>query len=239
MKRTKKMAARMLSMAMSTAWVGAAYGVEAKDPVKVESADGNTTMTLTGTIKVTTLSVTIPTTVTFDIDMTAVPESGDISKVNPQVSQPGPDTYKITNNSASSVWVYVNSVSTEADAGGTAPTLVNEYKTLLTDSYSLMFTIKDAKDDTTPLAVTGTEATGMKIGTEGAGGDWMLSGSKNYFMNSERGKLIAKDQASGVNAGKNEMGLRIYAYTRKGWQAGNSFKVKPVFTVSVTEPATT
>lgn len=248
MKMTKKMTALILSAAMSTAWAGAAYAnpaVEAEATVS-EPSDNNV-MTLTGVVKVTTLKVTIPTTVTFDIDMTAVPAApgaedttaaAKMGKVNPQVGQPDPSVYKITNKSASSVWVYVNSVSVEGVDGGQAPTLVTDYGTMYANPYNLMFTLKDAKDDETPLTVTGTEGTNMEIGTEGAGGDWMETGTKNYYMNDKRGKLIAEDQAT-TDGKENEMGLRIYAYTRKGWQAGNSFKVKPVFTVSVTDPEPT
>ena len=244
-KMTKKTTALMLSAVMSTVWAGTAFAEPVNIPMETVSGPGdNTTMTLTGVVKVTTLKVTIPTAVTFDIDMTAVPSApaaedttaaAKMQKVKPQVGQPDPDVYKITNQSASSVWVYVNEVSVEGDAGGTAPTLVTAYETMFANPNNVMFTLKDAKDDSTPLTVTGTEGTNMKIGTEGADGDWMVAGSKDYYLNANKGKLVAADQATSMGK-ENEMGLRIYAYTRKGWQAGNSFKVKPVFTVSVTEP---
>ena len=75
-KMTKKMTALMLSAVMSTVWAGTAFAEPVNIPMETVSGPGdNTTMTLTGVVKVTTLKVTIPTAVTFDIDMTAVPSA--------------------------------------------------------------------------------------------------------------------------------------------------------------------
>ena len=64
-----------------------------------------------------------------------------------------------------------------------------------------------------------------------------ISSTDKYYLNSTtKGELIAKDLAVDAKAGKNEMPLTIYAFTRKGWKAGDKFNVTPVFTVSVTDP---
>ena len=82
MKMTKKTTALMLAMTLAAAGTTAAYGDPGvSDNGVVGSAGGSTNMTLTGNIQVTTLSVTIPTTVAFDVDMTKVPVKSATDKV--------------------------------------------------------------------------------------------------------------------------------------------------------------
>ncbi len=237
MKMTKKTTALMLAMTLAAAGTTAAYG----DPgvsgsTEVKSA-GNTNMTLTGNIKVTTLSVTIPTTVAFDVDMTAVPEKNATAKdkVNIQVSAPGEDVYKIVNNSASTVWVYVTAVTPSAVVAGKTPTLVNKYSDLKSADYNLLFAIKDTKV-AAPAVNNYTDESGLKLGNDNTD-FWMKSGmtvGEKYYLNGDYGKLLAADQATAEK--ENVMPLTIYAFTRKGWVAGDSFTVQPTFTVSVTDP---
>lgn len=249
MKKTKKMAALALTMAMASTGMTAAYAedptasVSASTEVKsITKADGSmngTDMTLTGTIKVTSLSVTIPTTVAFNVDMTQVPAASATEKaaVNVQVEQPGEDVYRIKNNSASAVWVYVTDVTPSAATAGKTPVLTDTYADVKDNNYNLLFAIKDAKAAAPAVnAYSQPDASDMTIG---ATSYWMKSGTPTggkYYLNDTNGKLIAKDQATGADEGKNEMGLTIYAFTRKGWTAGDKFTVKPVFTVSVEDP---
>ncbi|MFR2846100.1 MAG: hypothetical protein ACLTC4_02700, partial [Hungatella hathewayi] len=221
MKMTKKMTALMLAMSMAAAGTTAAYGdpgVSATDEVK--SAGGSTNMTLTGNIQVTTLSVTIPTTVAFDVDMTKIPvkSATDKAGVNVQVTGPTETDYKIVNKSASTVWVYVTAVTPSATSTGKTPALVSKYSDLKVADYNLLFAIKDTK--VAPPAVNAyTDETDLTL--DGDSADfWMKSGMASgdkYYLNSDYGKLLAQDQATGEK--ENEMPLTIYAFTRKGWVA--------------------
>ncbi|MBS5065379.1 MAG: hypothetical protein KHZ58_16560 [Hungatella hathewayi] len=238
MKMTKKMTALMLAMSMAAAGTTAAYGdpgVSATDEVK--SAGGSTNMTLTGNIQVTTLSVTIPTTVAFDVDMTKIPvkSATDKAGVNVQVTGPTETDYRIINKSASTVWVYVTAVTPSATSTGKTPALVSKYSDLKAADYNLLFAIKDTKV-APPVVNAYTDETDLTL--DGDSADfWMKSGMASgdkYYLNSDNGKLLAQDQATGEK--ENEMPLTIYAFTRKGWVAGDSFTVQPTFTVSVTDP---
>ena len=247
MRKTKKMAALALTIAMAAGGMTSAYAAGATGETSVEASKdvksaGDTSMLLTGTIKVTTLSVTIPTTVSFNVDMTKVPDSeagGDATKaVNVQVEQPEDTIYKITNNSASSVWVYVTGVTPEAN-GGSLPVLTNTYADVKTKDNNMLFAIKDSAENS-PKAGAYDGTTKPEPDEIGAPGYWMttaISSTDKYYLNSTtKGELIAKDLAVDAKAGKNEMPLTIYAFTRKGWKAGDKFNVTPVFTVSVTDP---
>ncbi len=243
MRKTKKMAALALTIAMAAGGMTSAYAAGATGETSVEASKdvksvGDTNMLLTGTIKVTTLSVTIPTTVSFNVDMTKVPASGASDKtVNVQVEQPADTVYKITNNSASSVWVYVTGVTPEAN-GGSLPVLTNTYADVKTKDNNMLFAIKDSAEASPAAGTYSDPATEPnEIGTAAY---WMtsaISSTDKYYLNSTtKGELIAKDLAVDAKAGKNEMPLTIYAFTRKGWKAGDKFNVTPVFTVSVTDP---
>ena len=244
MRKTKKMAALALTIAMAAGGMTSAYAAGATGETSVEASKdvksvGDTNMLLTGTIKVTTLSVTIPTTVSFNVDMTKVPASAASDKtVNVQVEQPADTVYKITNNSASSVWVYVTVVTPEAN-GGSLPVLTNTYADVKTKDNNMQFAIKDSAENS-PKAGAYDGTTKPEPDEIGAPGYWMttaISSTDKYYLNSTtKGELIAKDLAVDAKAGKNEMPLTIYAFTRKGWKAGDKFNVTPVFTVSVTDP---
>ncbi|MBS5066094.1 MAG: hypothetical protein KHZ58_20320 [Hungatella hathewayi] len=250
MRKTKKMAALALTIAMAAGGMTSAYAAGATGETSVEASKdvksaGDTSMLLTGTIKVTTLSVTIPTTVSFNVDMTQVPKSGakdktGETKVNVQVEQPEDTIYKITNNSASSVWVYVTGVTSEANGGSKLPVLTDTYADVKANDYNMLFAIKDSAEDAPEAGTYSDPATEPdEIGTAAY---WMTknginSTDKKYYLNSTtNGELIAKDQAVKDGNTKNEMPLTIYAFTRKGWKAGDKFNVTPVFTVSVTDP---
>ena len=254
MRKTKKMAALALTIAMAAGGMTSAYAVDeapgVSDSTEVKSIETNndgsvkgTEMLLTGTIKVTTLSVTIPTTVSFNVDMTKIPASeagGDATKtVNVQVEQPSDSDYKITNNSASSVWVYVTGVTPTANGGDKVPKLTNKYEEVKKNDYNILFAIKDSAENSPKAgAYDGTIKTEPdEIGTADY---WMTTGissTNKYYLNSTtNGELIAADLAKDDKAGDNIMPLTIYAFTRKGWKAGDKFNVTPVFTVSVTDP---
>lgn len=257
MKKSKKIAALVLTTAMAAGGMTSVYAAGAVGETAVEgtsvvekietNADGSikgTDMLLTGTIKVTNLSVTIPTTVSFNVDMTKTPVKGAATKadINVQVQQPAESVYKIINNSASSVWVYVTGVTPAAN-GGALPVLTNRYDNVKTKDNNLMFAIKDTAEPAPALGGTYDDAK-KEPGEIGTAGFWMTtdginSTNKKYSLNSTtNGELIAKDLAvAGTGTeGKNEMPLTIYAFTRKGWKAGDKFNVTPVFTVSVEAP---
>ena len=190
MRKTKKMAALALTIAMAAGGMTSAYAAGATGETSVEASKdvksaGDTSMLLTGTIKVTTLSVTIPTTVSFNVDMTKVPASGASDKtVNVQVEQPADTVYKITNNSASSVWVYVTGVTPEAN-GGSLPVLTNTYADVKTKDNNMLFAIKDSAEASPAAGTYSDPATEPnEIGTAAY---WMtsaISSTDKYYLNS-------------------------------------------------------
>lgn len=206
-----------------------------------DSGKGTMDMTIEGTIKATQISVTVPLKAAFDVD----PGKSGSAADAPSTSdiQAGIITnasnYKITNNSATPVWVYISGIATKAGSDvdatlGKNIALVDTVTALknTTDSNNVMIAIKKA-DQFTASGLPKLNA------VEGAGKKFWLttSLSDNYYMDADETNTTAtkgKLEASG-SAG-NSMTLNVYALTMGTWQDGNKFAVTPTFTVSTTAP---
>lgn len=185
---------------------GAAIPPATERVVTAESAGVETT--LNGTIKATTLSVTIPLTAAFDIDPTKYSEADP----NVQVGGNQSAGYRIVNNSAVPVYVYISGVTVPTSG----VTLVDNVSGLDTGK-SLMIAISEK----TTAAASDVSDAGFWLKTSMTG---------NYYMDSTRsnkGKLAASGGT---------MDLKIYGMTKTGWSNAETFAVKPSFTVTVTEP---
>lgn len=94
MRKTKRMAALALTMATVAGGITSVYAAGTTGETSMEASKDiesvrGTNMLLIGTIKVTTLDVTIPTIVSFNVNMAKIPNSevgGDATRtVNVQV----------------------------------------------------------------------------------------------------------------------------------------------------------
>lgn len=212
-KRRKKMAAVILAAGMAVTGNGAAYGaaagnVESVVPGAAAALGSATTTTISGKINVTTVSVTVPLTAAFDID----PNTYD-GAVGTQITGQSAD-YKITNNSAAPVWVYISKVE-ETDV-----TLVNNTAALSGDK-TMMLAIKKNGTATTSAVTTP--------------GFWMTPAT----VNDNTGKYVL-DPDSAADKGKiasgASMSLELYGLTQKGWAHDDGFTIKPSFMITVSDP---
>ena len=229
----KRTAALAVALGMAAAGSAASYAdvtpTDVTDVEAVESVDASglagTKTELVGTIDVTSLSVTLPLKAGFNID----PGKYDAGSFTAQIGTNQSANYKITNNSAVPVWVYISSVSTGAYLDDTTTGLQTDMKltdatTNLTADRSVMLAIKDA-DLTLPATPDTETAFWMKTdanpGTDG-----------KYFLNTTKGKLEPKTGDTGT-----VMNLKVYGLTKNGWKQGDKFAVTPTFMVSTTEPS--
>ena len=210
-KRMKQTAALALSLGLALSGTTGAYGaaLPSVSTGNVTAETDGVETTLNGTIKATTLSVTIPLTTAFDID----PTKYSATDPNVQIGGNQSSGYKIVNNSAVPVYVYVSGVTVPTSG----VTLVDNVSGLSTNK-SLMLAVSEK---TTVAASDISDPT-----------FWLKAGTGlKYYMDSTRtnkGKLDA-------NGGTME--LKLYGMTEKGWSNAETFAVKPSFTVTVTEPS--
>ena len=208
-KRMKQTAALALSLGMALAGTTGAYGLASVTTGNVTAETSGVETTLNGTIKATTLSVTIPLTTAFDID----PTKYSATDPNIQIGGNQSSGYKIVNNSAVPVYVYVSGVSVPTSG----VTLVDNVSALSADK-SLMLAVSQK---TTAAASDISDPT-----------FWMKAGTDlKYYMDSTRSNKGKLDANGGT------MELKIYGMTEKGWSNAETFAVKPSFTVTVTEPS--
>lgn len=222
MKR-KAAGALALAVALSGALAVPAFAADPSADATVSESGKTASTVITGTIRPTTLSVTVPTAVAFDVDpgATAGTElSGD--KAGQFTS---PSNFAIANNSVVDVYAYVSAV-TAADVNLTAKKAEVAAKTNEAPA-KIMVGVKDAAP-----ASFGTEA------------DWLTNplaeGAKYYAFNADaNGKLAAKDPAAAEGAQTdNKAAMRIFGQVPStGWANGDTFTVTPTFTITVTDPA--
>lgn len=232
-KKMKQTAALALALGMAAAGSAAGYAKTDVTPTEVtdvavvdEAGAAGTKTELVGMIDVTSLSVTLPLKAGFNID----PGKFDESSFTAQIGDNQSSAYKIINNSAVPVWVYISAVSTnkyldDTTTGLTDIDLVNN-TTALSDPHKVMLAIKEAGSGTT-LPATPDTKTDFWLGTDTNPGT-----NGKYFLSDNKGKLEAKSQDGAAT----EMQLKVYGLTKNGWQQGDKFAVTPSFMVSTTEP---
>lgn len=222
MKR-KAVGAVALAVALSGVLAVPAFAADAETK-EVIASGGTASTAITGTIKPTTLSVTVPTTVAFDVDPGAT--AGTTLEGDKAGQFTGPSNFAIVNNSVVDVYAYVSSV---------AATDVN--LTAKKDEVAAKAGANPAK-----IMVGVRDAAPASFDTET---DWLTSplaaDAKYYAFNvGANGKLLAKDpaDASGTQT-SNKATMHIFGQVPStGWANGDKFTVTPTFTITVTDPAT-
>lgn len=215
-KRRKQIAAIILAAGMTVGGNAVSYGAGAGNVTDItggaaESLGSPTKTTIKGTINITTVSVTVPLTAAFDID----PEAYD-GAVGTQITGQS-DSYAITNNSSSPVWVYISAVAQDSNV-----TLVDN-TAALSGAKTMMLAIKKA----------GT-ATDSAVATQGF---WLTptgvdDNTKKYVLDPDTTE--AKDR--GKIAAGGTMKLNLYGLTQKGWTHNDKFQIQPSFMITVTNP---
>lgn len=220
--RTNKKAMTAIALAMSMAAAASltSYAAETASESSVK-AEGTAETEILGTIKATTLKVSVPLKAAFDVDPGAYEEATKLSEVTVAQSS----NYAIKNESTVPVWVYISSIA----VGGLSGTSTSQTASLTTDpadlstNFKVMLAIKSGLTDPA-IAVKDTAAF------------WIpdtLSGGK-YYMDT------AINGTDSTNHGKIEAGstmkLNVYALTQKGWSNADTFAFKPTFTVAVKDP---
>lgn len=184
------------------------------------TASDTPTSTITGTIHATTLKVTVPTTVAFDIDPGAA--TGVTASGQKRGQYTSPTNYTVKNYSAVDVYGYVSAVAVDG------VTLVNATGNLKktagavgASNVSAMVGLSDKDGD-------------MSLTTAA---NWLMADTSKYyaFNKSTHGKLAASNNAPTAEGGTATM--YIYGAVKNGgWVENNSFAVKPTFKITVTDP---
>lgn len=196
-------------------------------PAEIKSsADGKNSASsaITGTIKPTTLKVSVPTVVSFDVDPGATPAATAVdptTKVSGQFKSPS--NFTVTNYSVVDVYGYVSGVAatgaTLSQTGATAGAHAADGTTWATEP-----AVQIVASDTAP----GDFATAAK---------WFdtTKTKKLYAFNSTaNGKLAAS--ADGTAAG-GEATMHLYGQVAQtGWKTGDTFTVTPTFTIATADP---
>lgn len=254
MKTRTKLGALALSVALaSTLCVPLAFAEDPPTPPADPADPGYTTTTaptkadgtgtadstMTGTIKATTLSVSVPTTVAFNID----PGAYDAAKIGEAADGTthksgqftNPTSLAITNNSVVDVYCYVTGVTLTQDKIKTL-TLVNAPGNLTRSGSGTV-------DGTAAIMFGLSNSATVLSGTTPA--DWLMStvsaSAPYYALNkTDKGKLSARlaSTDSGYTTQTNhkaEITIRG-AVKDRGWTNGDSFKVVPQFTIATTAP---
>lgn len=180
---------------------------------------------ITGTIAVTTLSVSVPTKAAFTIDPT-ITVTNDAAGTTAQLTNV-PTNYSVTNNSAVPVYAYISKCEITKGAGMTGtPTLVTATSGLSTDN-AVMFAVKDDAG---------------KPANFDAADNWLTAAADlKYYPIKDNGKLAAqkmKDGAADPSQTDNKATMSFYGQTTTGWVDGDTFTVKPTFTIATQDPAT-
>lgn len=193
--------------------------------------DGTET-TLTGTIKATTLSVSIPTTVAFNVDPGATPAVTDAAAgdTTPGTSNKhgqftSPSNYKVKNLSRVKVYAYISQVTaTTAGTPGTTvtPTLKDTVPTYTAANRDeMMIGIKSVAEKPADFATPA---------------NWLTTATTAYypFNATNKGEILAS--TDGVAAVESDA-MMIYGQVNPaGWTDGDTFQIKPTFTVTSTKP---
>lgn len=229
--KLKKAAAIALAFA-TTAAISAPATALAADPTAgtpteiASSATGSNSASsaITGTIKPTTLKVSVPTVVSFDVDPGATPAATAVdptTKVSGQFKSPS--NFTVTNYSVVDVYGYVSGVAatgaTLSQTGATAG-VRNADGTAWTTAPAVQIVASDTAPGDFATTAKWFDTTKTK---------------KLYAFNSStNGKLAAS--ADGTNKG-GEATMHLYGQVAQtGWKANDTFTVTPTFTIATADP---
>ena len=184
------------------------------------SDGGSADSVITGHIKVTNISVKVPVTSSFDIDPNKEVAAGGAGDAQ-MGGQAG--NYTITNLSTVPLDISITKV-----APGNGIGLVTTVAALDTKDKNILFAVREANEAVPALPGGGDDAKWMD--------STAITASAPYKVAADDAKntIEAKGAADGADA----LTMKVYAATKKGWKAGDSFTVTPTFTVSLhTDPA--
>lgn len=215
--KLKKAAAIALAFATAAALSVPATALAA-DPTatvpgtpNVTAADGTMDSTLTGTIKTTTLSVSVPTAATFNVDPGKAAAAGDGGQFE------SPTNYTITNKSVVPVYAYVSKVTASKVALTDDKGAVAKATTAGGADAKIQFAVKDAAP-----ANFDTKA------------DWLTTTTSKYyaFNAANTGKIEAGSTTPQSKT------MKFYGQVpSENWTNAQTFTVTPTFTISATVPA--
>ena len=223
-RKMKKTAALALTLGMTAVSAMASYGADAALPsatvedVAISTSNASGTVggsqasTLTGTIKVTSISVKVPTAAAFLINPNAKTTGDDVNRITDQS-----DAYTITNTSTVPIDVRITNVTTALGSGttGTPTTLVNKADAL-SGARTVMFAIR--KDgDSIPTNASGDSA------------KW-FDPAANYTTAPYN---VCDTPTDGTLAAGGTLKMKLYGATTTGWANNETFTVIPTFTISV------
>lgn len=183
--------------------------------------------TITGTIHATTLKVSVPTVVAFNIDPGAAKGTTGTGQKRGQFTSPA--NYTVTNYSAVDVYAFVSGV-TSPDA-----TLVNA-EASLKKTPGLLNTA-----NVSVMVGLGDKDAEMALSDQA---DWLTTSvgdtkTTRYYAlkKADKGKLAASTDAASNAAGESAT-MKIYGAVKSGgWAENNSFKVVPTFKIMTTDPS--
>lgn len=256
--KKRKIGVLALSLAVASAICvpTAAFAANAWDPAvsldtppeNVTSADTGANTTLKGVIKPTTLSVSVPTAVTFSVDPGETPSFTGAPTSTTVGQFVSPSNYTITNKSRVPIYAAVTAVTTGSGSGLKAVSLTGDPSALT------------AGTETNPAVMVGLNDKGNSDGTTGtllsldysaatptATGTWLNTsiapGSPYYAFHQDDattpnktvlGKLAAGKSSTGadVTDGTNSTTMYVYGAVKgEGWNANDAFTVTPTFTI--------
>ncbi len=217
MRKRKQLTALALALGLAAGGSMASYAAAGDPSVESESvmaAAGSKETELLGRINATTLSVTLPITVAFDVD----PSKYDVTQTDFLTRQiSAPSNYNIVNNSATPVYVHISGVTQGAVSGRVTST-----STLTDDKADVANTSKNKQ---VLLAIKASTETVPANESALSAGFGLTTATSSYSLEStSKGK---------IDAGAT-MNLKIYGLTNKGWSQNDIFSVKPSFTVGLT-----
>lgn len=226
--KKNKLGALAVSIAMASALCAptaafAAANTDGALDASTTSADstaaGGADSTLTGKIKVTTLSVSVPTAATFNVDPTvAATDAGS--------QFTSPTNYTIVNKSVVPVWAQISNVAVTGNSTAGSAVALTKRSADVTGT-TMQFGISD---------ITDASSADLALSTED---NWLVAGAQTYnaFNKGENSKLAAKDATA--DGGDDQATMYFYGKvdnTYAGWADGDSFTITPTFTISTTAP---
>ena len=217
-KKMKKTAALALAVGMAVTGSMASYasglGNATISDVEISTSNAEGTVggsqdsVLTGTIKVTSISVKVPTAAAFEMNPNLTVSDSQVNRITAQSGE-----YKITNTSTVPIDVSITKVTTNATGGFT-----NDATKLIGtgNDKKVMFAVRKSTE------AAPTSAAGDKV-------KWFDpapgTGAVSY-------KVSTTDGDNTLAAGE-VLEMKLYGATVQGWSNNETFTVTPTFTISV------
>ena len=217
-KKMKKTAALALAVGMAVTGSMASYAsglanatiedVAISTSNAAGTVGGSQNSVLTGTIKVTSISVKVPTAAAFEMNPNLTVTDPQVNRITAQSGE-----YKITNTSTVPIDVSITAIATNAAGGFTNDA------TKLTgtgNDKKVMFAVRKSTE------AVPTSAAGDKT-------NW-FDPDANYGNPPYKVSTTAGDNTLAASA---VLEMKLYGATVQGWSNNETFTVTPTFTISV------